>query len=504
MIRKLFFLSLLILLSLKGYSQKRENIWELGYHGKILGGAGINFINGTPDTFTSVYRPMTFFLTDNSICDSNGNLLFYTNGQYIANRKNDSLQNCKNFNPGIENEEYANQGQPYIESFVILPDPGNSNRYYVIGTNGEEVYSRGFYQDKPLDIKYSIVDMTKDSGYGGIDSSHKAITIFKDSLARGFITACKNGNGRDWWIIIHQWYYNRFYKLLLTSNGISKIDSQNIGSIIPNDVIGQACFSPDGSHYALIRNSGDLDIFNFDRCSGLFSDSINIKVPIDAPYEYIYGPFGCAFSSSGRFLYVDDESHLYQYDLQSGNINTSKILIAHYHHDPIIDPDSIDLFFPMQLRPDNKIYMNTLGGSQYFHVINSPDSAGLNSNFKQYQLVISDFNLAIPTFPNYQLGPELGSDCDTLTSIQNTKVNRLKLSAYPNPVHTSFFLSYHLPQNTSGEVEVFNLLGQRIYSATLSPWSSIHEIDAGKWANGIYEVKISSPNQYATLKIVKE
>src|SRR6476620_2713060 len=86
---------------------------------------------------------------------------------------------------------------------------------------------------QPLELRYSIVDMSLDTGLGGI--SDKKIVVLQDTLVWGFLTACKHANGRDWWVIAHQYYSNRYYKLLITPVGIEGPFIQDIGSIITND-----------------------------------------------------------------------------------------------------------------------------------------------------------------------------------------------------------------------------------------------------------------------------
>lgn len=54
----------------------------------------------------------------------------------------------------------------------------------------------------------------------------------------------------------------------------------------------------------------DLDLFNFDRCTGMFSDPLYI--PID-DYD---GGGGVAFSSTGRYVYTSSVFDVYQFDTQ--------------------------------------------------------------------------------------------------------------------------------------------------------------------------------------------
>ena len=68
----------LVFLMLCAVAQNKVNLWMGGEHG------GIDF-NG--DSAVSLYRPDNSIVwrTSASICDSGGNLLFYTNGFQVFN-----------------------------------------------------------------------------------------------------------------------------------------------------------------------------------------------------------------------------------------------------------------------------------------------------------------------------------------------------------------------------------------------------------------------------------
>ena len=52
----------------------------------------------------NVYGIMSIELTNGSICDTAGNLLFYSNGLTIGNKNYDTLKNAIDFNPGFVTE----------------------------------------------------------------------------------------------------------------------------------------------------------------------------------------------------------------------------------------------------------------------------------------------------------------------------------------------------------------------------------------------------------------
>ncbi len=67
-------------------AQRNDNIWPLSYTSFPINiYYNLNFSNGNPDTVL-YQRTMSISLTSAAISDSSGNLLFCTNGQWIANK----------------------------------------------------------------------------------------------------------------------------------------------------------------------------------------------------------------------------------------------------------------------------------------------------------------------------------------------------------------------------------------------------------------------------------
>ncbi|MBK6640357.1 MAG: hypothetical protein IPG39_03560 [Bacteroidetes bacterium] len=264
---KLLLTFLLLVAYISCISQNRTNTWILSYQW-LVNDSGIDFNAGIADTF-SVWKDLEFFVTNASICDTNGQLLFYTNGVYIANKENDTLYNCQNFNPGYATEYYGYVGLAISQGAIILPYPESDNLYYLIYVTGELLDSGS--QLQPLRLSYSIVDMQLDSGLGGILDSQKNVSLVADTLVWGRITACKHANGRDWWIISHRWNSDLYYRFLLTPDSISGPFQQQIGSlVIKDDICGQACFSPQGDKFCYINRNYNFDYMQFDRCTWEF------------------------------------------------------------------------------------------------------------------------------------------------------------------------------------------------------------------------------------------
>ncbi|MBK7430857.1 MAG: hypothetical protein IPI62_07945 [Bacteroidetes bacterium] len=117
----------------------------------------------------------------------------------------------------------------------------------------------------------------------------------------------------------------RIYKYLLTNTGLQGPFTQDIGySIAPNDWIWQSCFSPDGRKFAYVMARDSMNILDFDRCTGMFSNEIILAINDSAVGR------GVAFSTNSQVMYVSSMLYIYQYNLNSVNIDSTKTIIANF------------------------------------------------------------------------------------------------------------------------------------------------------------------------------
>ncbi len=129
---------------------------------------------------------MSFRFTAITMCDRQGNLDFYTNGNWIANRNHDTLMGSQNFNPGWASGNYSPWGLPYMQTVVALPNPNDSSQYFVINHCADQYLPANIRI--PLKVSYSLLDMNLDSGLGG--TVVKDSTIISDTLNNGHMAAC--------------------------------------------------------------------------------------------------------------------------------------------------------------------------------------------------------------------------------------------------------------------------------------------------------------------------
>jgi len=423
------------------------------------------------DSIYTVQRQMHFAITNANICDTNGNLLFYTNGHWIANVTGDTMQNGNNLihNAWTQDDtigEYSEQGA------LILPMPGDNNKYYLF--HGPK--SNGFQED----WFYSIIDMNLDSGFGAVVSFNN--TLIHDSLVRGKITACKHANGRDWWIVFPRYNSQIYYKFLITPYGILGPYTQNAGgSVRFTGRMGQACFSRDGLKYAYYDGDSDLDIFDFDRCTGDFTNLIHVDIYDSADIG------GVAFSPNNKLLYVSSNTFVYQFDLASGNIPQSQLTVAVWDSSFSPSPPLATTFFLAWLAPDDKIYIVCGNSTIDMHRINNPDSVGLGCDVAQHSVHLPTYNaFTIPQNVNYFLGADtLSVLCDTINHIENKIYPGSRSFAYPNPAISEITLHYILPDHKQSFVKIYNSSMQLMKTGLLQS-SGENQIHLEYFAAGLY------------------
>src|SRR5215831_18428293 len=303
----------LILLSLhlfflqSALSQGEANIWYFGRY------AGMDFNSGSPVAI----RNSSMFTNEGcaTINDKNGQLLFYTDGITVWNRLHQVMVN----GTGLLGHFSSSQ------SAIVVPKPLTPNIYYVFTVDAMENASNGF--------NYSIVDMTLQSGLGEV--IQKNIPLIQDTCLEK-ITAIKNCNGKDVWVIVHPWRGNQFKSFLVTSAGISTSPViSNVGTPANIDFTNAAgCMkaSPDGKKlaaaYERYFTMDFVEVYDFNAQTGIISNPVFIQGT--SPPGGIgddEGQYGVEFSPNNKLLYVSAKyrvhpdsvikSFLYQFDLSN-------------------------------------------------------------------------------------------------------------------------------------------------------------------------------------------
>jgi hypothetical protein len=488
------------------FSQGINHNWLLGY-------------NIYPDTFSTSTkarfefdslsytlipesRKLPFLAAQATISDENGNLIISTNGCWIANAQGDTMLNGSGLNPGSLANNWCDpiSGMPFPHSCVLLPFPGDSSRFILFHETGNSNLNY-----MASELFYSVIDMNLDSGLGGVVSGQKNIIALQDTLNQG-IAACKHANGRDWWLVIEKDSTDIIYTLLLTPTGIASINSQSLGMTAHNSYSGQPQFSSDGnkfSYHWVHGTSGsythEVRIFNFDRCSGIFSNGVDVMT-----LESNDG-IGLSFSNDSKYLYFSTFNKVYQLNTDTTDIQASMQMVAlnDNYYSPVF-PFQTD-FWLMYLAANGKIYISSGNSVLDLHFINYPDSGGIGCNLQQHAIHLPCWSArGNVNHPNYYLGPVIGSTCDSLPHVGINELNGhdFHFSISPNPSNGDFKIAYLLPQNKGGWLEVYDINGRMFFKMPLPPWSSLQQINLPNLSDGIYNAAIISGSERADRKIV--
>lgn len=455
---------------------KYDNIWTLGY-GEI-GQAGGNSFGGILMDFND--SPPTFTLQDYPcdrpkacISDENGQLLAYTDGCEVFNQQHQIMLHGDSLNPGKVYKVFcAYTSYPLWQPTIFLPKPGSDSLYYLFHIRDDDYYWN------PMNLMYTVIDARGDAGKGEVISKNNV--ILSDSIYLGnYVHAVRHGNGRDWWIVCPRRYSYDLHVSLLTPEGvkykgIQKFDLIKIDSTC---CISQQAFSTDGSKY--FRNSTEgLTVYDFDRCSGLFSVSAFLDWDI-----LPHGEGGVVTSPNNRFLYLTSGGTVQQYDFLASDLATSMQIVGIYDSTQAPYPAN---FFWMLCGPDGKIYMNTSYDNRVLHVIHHPDSLGLLCGFEQHAITLPALSsYFMPNLPNYRLGP-LDTPCISMSETVEVKVNLRYLKITPNPASSTIRLS--LPQSIKGVWRLYNLAGNSLFTGI---WDGDHAtIDSAEIPSGFYLIEV--------------
>lgn len=456
------------------YAQELDRCWPLGSTQPYSPRQEANLVfTDTTVRIDTIYRDFKAGRSCASISDGIGNMKFFTNGCAVANYLNDTMQNGDQLNPEpCSFNTCPNSGNGTLQGSLFLPDFLDTNKFILFhqtcdyNTNGS-----------PIRLYTSMIDLALDSGRGGV--YNKNFILFEDSLCDGSLAAVKHANGRDWWILLHEKYTNGYVRFLYSDTGIAGPYFQNIGLVFGNDGHGNSKFSPDGNWYATSNQLSGVDLYRFDRCTGILSENTYLDFP-DSVWA------NCVeFSPDSRFLYTFWLLSVYQFDLTSTNIPSSGQLVA--TNDNFVANSNATFFFIPQLAPNGKIYISTLPSNAYLHVINFPNNLGVACDLSQHSISIPANNEILPYFPNYRLGALDSLYCDSVNSTANQQIENESISVFPNPSHEFISVSISRKNEFVEKYIIFNQLGKVIIHGA---YNNSEPIDIRKFKSGLYFIDI--------------
>ena len=127
-------------------------------------------------------------------------------------------------------------------------------------------------------------------------------------------------------------------------------------------------------------------------------------------------------------------------------------------------------------------------------------------DFCQHCIVLPVLNaFTIPSYPNYYLGADSGSVCDTLhTGLPVLPLTVSAFSVFPNPATEVLYITQEKGKQLK-KIDIFNSIGQRqqvSYSFLKS--GDYVEINTGSLSPGIYIIEMQTEDQRVVKKFVRE
>lgn len=362
MAKKLFILSVMVFLGcaklLAQYNSNRNKVWVMGNR------IGVDFNLSPPGVFTSNMQNSLEGCA--SVCDTSGQLLFYTNGTNVWTASGTIMPSGTNFNGGSGTTYSTTQGA------LIVPDPGNEQRYYLFSLtsmNNSKLFC-------------DVVDMSLNTGLGDIDTGFSLHhSVIADGLTEKMtaIAGCQE----NVWIIVHVEAQAAFrvYELSASGLNLNYLES-GWGTMPPPSYSGGVIkAAPLGDRLVACNtyNYGTgIEIYDFDKTTGALS---NAHMLDSGAY------YGASFSPRGNILYGQkvNSGEIYQFDLISEDPGVSQQLLGPSR--PYTD---------LKIGTDGKVYFISKKGTatKYLGCIEQPDIYGPDCDFRDSLAAIAFENNA--------------------------------------------------------------------------------------------------------------
>ena len=251
-------------------SDRRGDSWVIGTNRTISQELmEIKFLGDsmTLQTFSSNHSMESPSIT--SYSDKDGNLLLYSNGCGIYNKHHEVLENGGDIFEKYDLINLCNRGYTGNPDGVsFLPDPCDDNLVYLIYLD-LVLESFDLFSEK---LVYTSVDV---SNPNKPFINQKGEVINKDRYEMGSLFTTQHDNGIDWWVCILRLDTNCYDCFHLSATGFSEPIRSCSGTIwdsVDGDTgVGPGGFSPDGSTYVRFNFDFGLNVYDFDKSTGLLS-----------------------------------------------------------------------------------------------------------------------------------------------------------------------------------------------------------------------------------------
>ena len=405
--KKISCVLILMVLSCSLFAQNEASFWYFGQNAGLQFDASTGTVSAITDGQINTLEGCT------SISDSNGNLLFYSDGSTVWNRNHQIMLN----GTGLRGDDSS------TSSGVIVPKPQDPDFYYIF-TVDEPHHNNtsGFPNDSANDgvndgLMYSRVNILDDNGLGAVDAVEKNIPLVTydatNPLASELkcsekITAVKADDCFSFWVITH--FGDTFYAFKIDENGV---DPDPVTSVVTpyiplegyrRNALGYLKASPDGTKLVSANfgestvlgedAGGGIYLYDFDNNTGVVSNSLELYSP-----QNNNSPYGVEFSAENQKVYAtvgfsatgNGSSQVLQWDLTSADIPNSIQVI---HSSNTISAGALQLGIDRRIYRAQFEFGNNTGANRFLGVIENPEADGIAAGYNEQgvQLDVNGFS----------------------------------------------------------------------------------------------------------------
>jgi hypothetical protein len=319
--------------------------------------------------------------------------------------------------------------------------------------------------------------------------------------------------------------HNEYFFYLVNSDGVFPQPVQNIGDLLIEGFL-RLKFSQNGELLVATGSNHTIDLYDFNRCTGLLSNYRQILLRTEPTLEYL--------TRSSEFS--PDNTRLYTTSIPYGNYDTLSCLLQFdlTALDIRSTLDTIQTFLApficgfVKLAPDSQIYLShfaDMNDCEFFYlycdttyypaimnlsVIHQPNELGALCDFRPYSFYLGGHRSyhGLPNNPNYELGPLAGSVCDTLiTSVSQVQVfEPAQLKLFFHTGWRQLFVNGQYLKGKQGSLSLYSVTGQLLRREELSiqPPYYTRQWDLTGTAPGVYIVVLETEQERVSGRVVVE
>ncbi len=354
---KNIYLIFILFLGFSAYSQAENDNWYFGDK------AAVNF-SGTPVALTN--SAMNAPEACGSVSDSQGNLIFYTDGKTIWNREHNIMTNGAGLTGTLNSAQV-----------LVIGDLVNKDIYYVFTTANS--YNNQSY------TAYSVVDMSlggigvNGQPLGGVVNTLKNIPVLDNNnnlITTDGITAVPYANGTDFWILIPT--HQDLMAYLFDGSGFSTTPIVSSLSVSATNKSFSVKASPKLSYtigfdyYVAVSVGHNLqpdqnNLYAFDNNLGLLLNNVGVISFANAQQKRQE----LEFSQDGKIVYLGGNSSSNNYGIYNCDLTVPGVI-------QLLFSNSGASLGQMQLHTNGTIYF-TIAGAGSLGQISNPNLYNGNS-----------------------------------------------------------------------------------------------------------------------------